>query len=321
MSDWITVYSFPISRDLSALFRFIQRYQLPLRIAEEKNRQLLLTSDAQIVEVLQPLLNSWESGQIDLDRVQLQKAEPAAPQSPGLSATHNEVEWQREREVETGQERPGILPAFPLDKTPVSLLLIALCFFGWFLQTNSLSSGLLIYPDADTSLLSAQSSLAWHLQSGELWRLWTPAIVHFSFLHALFNALGIWILGRPLEARGGPIIFVVLVLLGGIASNLFQYTWEPGAVFGGMSGVVYALVGFVLVVQRWQPAWRDIPSGIITVALVWLILCALGVLTYFTGVRVANAAHLGGFITGLMIALVYCVMGGARKFNSYPASI
>ncbi|BBM01667.1 rhomboid family intramembrane serine protease [Microbulbifer sp. GL-2] len=318
MSQWIVVYAFPLSKDLSALVRFIQRYQLPLRIAEEKNRQQLLTPDASLAEILKPLLQRWDAGEIDLDKVQIQSTQPGDALETAAETIDSVAELAGQPDKNTSAEHKGrrasVLPSFPLDKTPISLLLIALCFLGWFLQTNNFSNALLIYPDQSGNTL-AHSSLAWHLQSGEWWRLLTPAIVHFSLPHALFNALGIWILGRPLEARGGSFMYIALVLIGAAVSNLTQYLWEPRVLFGGMSGVVYALVGFALVVQRFQSAWRDIPSGLLTVAMAWLIVCALGIVTFFTGVGVANAAHIGGFFSGLVIALVYCVLGGGRKFS------
>ncbi|WP_444946030.1 rhomboid family intramembrane serine protease [Microbulbifer sp. VTAC004] len=317
MSQWLVIYSFPLSKDLCALAHFIQRYQLPLRIVEEKNRQQIMTFDGNLAEVLKPLLQRWDAGEVDLDRVQLQAAQPNGAPDSAVEANDPETESAHQPKKNVSSEQAhnqvSVLPSFPLDKTPVSLLLIALCFVGWFLQANNFSSALLIYPDQTGNPLS-DSSLAWHLQNGQWWRLLTPAIVHFSLPHALFNALGIWILGRPLEARGGSLMYTLLVLIGAIVSNLSQYLWEPRVLFGGMSGVVYGLVGFALVVQRFQPAWRDIPVGIITVALVWLVLCALGVVTFFTGVGVANAAHIGGFVSGLVVALVYCVVGGGRKF-------
>ncbi|MFC6977834.1 rhomboid family intramembrane serine protease [Microbulbifer taiwanensis] len=141
----------------------------------------------------------------------------------------------------------------------------------------------------------------------------------FFLPHALFNALGIWILGRPLEARAGTLAFAALVLFSAAASNLAQYYWSPQMVFGGMSGVVYALVGGVFVLQRWQPGWRDVPAGIVALAVGWLLLCATGLVTYVLGVGVANAAHFGGFISGLLLTLLYCLAGGARHFSDNTA--
>ncbi|QFT56676.1 rhomboid family intramembrane serine protease [Microbulbifer sp. THAF38] len=318
MSQWISIYSFPLSKDLGALARFIQRYQLPLRITEEKNQQLLLCPDAGLAEMLKPLLQRWDSGELDLDQVQMQRIEDGVPVSEATqvsaATTDSQAGATEDNPDKKNSDAVSVLPSFPLDKTPISLLLIALCFFGWFLQVNNLSSGLLIYPDQSGAHPFSQSSLAWHLEQGQWWRLFTPAIVHFSLPHALFNALGIWILGRPIEARSGSVVFILLVLLCALASNLAQYFWQSGVKFGGMSGVVYALVGFALVLQRFQPLWRDIPAGIPAVALVWLLLCALGIVTLLTGVGVANAAHIGGLLSGLVIALVYCALGGARRF-------
>ncbi|MFS1525012.1 rhomboid family intramembrane serine protease [Microbulbifer sp. 2304DJ12-6] len=321
MSQWIAVYSFPLSKDLGALVGFIQRYQLPLRIVEEKNRQLLLTVDDRLGQMLKPLLQRWETGEINFDDVQLQRVAPDDSSGSGVTGIQPPQSPEPSPESHTGNKPAGpppassVLPVFPLARTPVSLVLIALCFLGWVLLVNNSANVLLITPNQSGSPLSVQSSLAWHLQHGEYWRLITPAMVHFSLPHALFNALGIWILGRPLEARTGSLALVALVVLGAVISNLSQYLWEPQVRFGGMSGVVYALVGAVLVIQRWQPAWRDVPNGIPAVALIWLLLCALGIVTFFTGVGVANAAHIGGFLSGLVIALVYCALGGARKFN------
>ncbi|MDP5210450.1 rhomboid family intramembrane serine protease [Microbulbifer sp. 2205BS26-8] len=321
MSQWIAVYSFPLSKDLGALVGFIQRYQLPLRIVEEKNRQLLLTVDDHLGQILKPLLQRWEAGEISFDEVQLQRVAPGDRSGPGETRVQPPQAPESGPENRTGHKPVGsqpaspVLPFFPLVRTPVSLVLIALCFLGWVLLANHSADALLITPDHSGSPLSVHSSLALHLQRGEYWRLITPAMVHFSLAHALFNALGIWILGRPLEARAGSLAFIALVVLGAVISNVSQYLWEPQVRFGGMSGVVYALVGAVVVIQRWQPAWRDVPYGIPAVALIWLLLCALGIVTFFTGVGVANAAHIGGFLNGLVIALVYCALGGARKFN------
>lgn len=219
---------------------------------------------------------------------------------------------------EKSEEAPAayIPPQWPLRRTPLCAVLMALCFIGWLLHGTSLLEWLVIYPERGGDLGGAGSSLARHLEQGEFWRLWTPAIVHFSLPHALFNALGVWILGRPLEVRAGTLPLAVLVLVSGIGANLAQYWWEPGTLFGGMSGVVYGLVGAVFVLQRWVPTWRDVPPGLVTLALGWLLLFATGLVTYFFNVGIANAAHIGGFVCGLLLALLYCLAGGARKFSA-----
>lgn len=327
MSHWIPIYQFPLDKDLIELARFIRRHRLPLRIAEENNHQVLSTPDPQLSEFLVPLLTRWEAGEIDLARVQLKPVE-AEEAAEGESARAGAVKVEARSGKESEEkEKLSPLPSWPLHKTPLSLALIALCFIGWLLLRNDLAGSLLIFPErgGDFHLDNIPralggSTLAWHWAQGEYWRLWSPAAVHFSLPHALFNALGIWILGRPLEARAGTLPFALLVFASAAVANLAQYLWSPQTVFGGMSGVVYALVGAVSVLQRWRPKWRDVPAGIVALAIGWLLLCATGLVTYVIGTGIANAAHIGGFLCGLLLALVYCLTGGAHNFSDEPAS-
>ena len=336
MSDWTPVREFPLHQDLTELARFIQRCGLPLRISEENNCQLLSTLDPRLRELLLPVLERWDAGEINLAELRVETVPESAlhesetrtapeqsaesPASGPGAGNNRDLPPQTEEPADPGRGVAAApLPNWPLQKTPLSLLLIALCFIGWLLLRENMVRGLIIFPDRGGDFALAGSTLAWHLQQGEYWRLWSPAMVHFSLPHALFNALGVWILGRSLEARAGTLMFAVLVGISALVSNLAQYYWSPGTVFGGMSGVVYALVGSVLVLQRWCPAWRDVPSGIVLLAVGWLLLCATGIVTFVLGVGVANAAHVGGFVSGLLLTLSYCLLGGARKFAGPPA--
>ncbi|SEA10427.1 rhomboid family intramembrane serine protease [Microbulbifer marinus] len=318
MSDWTVVYQFPIDKDLSELAQFIRRYRLPLRITEENNRQILSSLDPHLGEMLLPLLRRWDTGEISLADVHLEQvpAETPTEEAGAKKPADTEIGAGDLPVEETISESAAMspLPSWPWRKTPLSLILIGMCFLGWFLLSNNLVESLLIYPDRGGDFQLDKSTLAWHWAQGEYWRLWTPALVHFSLPHALFNALGIWILGRSVEARAGTLPFAVLVLVSAAVSNLTQFYWSPQIVFGGMSGVVYALVGGVFVLRRRQPGWRDVPSGIVPLAIAWLLLCATGLITLIFGVGVANAAHIGGFVCGVVLTLIYCRVGGARKF-------
>ncbi|GAA5525203.1 rhomboid protease GlpG [Microbulbifer aestuariivivens] len=329
MSDWTAVYQFPIDKDLRELAQFIARSRLPLRISEENNQQVLWGPDPRFKEMLLPLLEHWNAGQIALADVRI---EPVTADAAGAGADPGEGDQPQHSAAEAGPEAgsaPGTgdvgradavgaapLPSWPLVATPLSLLLIGLCFAGWLLLRENLAQGLVIFPDRRQLFDWAGSTLAWHWSSGEYWRLWSPVVVHFSLPHALFNALGVWILGRSLEARAGTLPLAVLVLVSAAVSNLAQYFWSPETVFGGMSGVVYALVGAVLVLQRLAPDWNDVPRGVVTVAVAWLLICASGLFTLVFGVGVANAAHLGGFVCGVLLTLVYALLGGTQNFSS-----
>ena len=328
MSDWVTVCEFSLQDDLSEVAAFIQRHQLPMRISEERNRQQVTSLVPQLVEPMRQLLQRWQAGEVDLAQISVHVYEEQAAESAAAGANPD----GSEDSISDGTEASGAgtsgpadvapepevpasaIPQWRLSETPLSILLIALCFIGWFLWRQGWSEGLVIFRNPGGDFDVEHSSLAWHLAQGEYWRLWTPAMVHFSLPHALFNSLGIWIVGRSLEARAGTLWFALLVLVSAPVSNLAQYFWSPTVLFGGMSGVVYALVGAAFVIQRWQPAWRDVPGSLIWLFVVWLLVCMSGVVDYFIPGGIANAAHLGGFAAGLILALLFCLAGGARRF-------
>ena len=324
MSDWVTVCEFSLQDDLSEVAAFIRRHQLPMRISEERNRQRVASLVPQLVEPMRQLLQRWQAGEVDLAQIAVhvydEQQNSAVKDDTVATGTTTETPGDYDpagteaRAQPELPESPSVIPQWRFSQTPLCFVLIALCFIGWLLLRQGWVEPLVIFPQQTPDFDFDRSSLAWHLAQGEYWRLWSPAIVHFSLPHALFNSLGIWIVGRSLEARAGTWMFALLVLLSAPVSNLAQYFWSPQVLFGGMSGVVYALVGAAFVIQRAVPTWSDVPRSIIWLAVVWLLVCMSGVVDYFISGGIANAAHLGGFAAGILLGLVYCVAGGARRF-------
>ncbi len=94
-------------------------------------------------------------------------------------------------------------------------------------------------------------------------------------------------------------------------SNLAQYAVGPTALFGGLSGVAYGLLGFVLTMGRLVPdvpEWQ-FPPAIGIALLVLLVAFTTGITEPF-GLFVANGAHWGGLAAGVASALV---VGGWRS--------
>jgi len=137
------------------------------------------------------------------------------------------------------------------------------------------------------------------VQHGQIWRLWTPIFLHFSLWHILFNLLWLRDLGTHLENRTGTWHFAGGVALIALISNLAQYI-VAGAMFGGMSGVVYGLFGYIWVRGKFDRAYSEILSPMtVTILLIFL---ALGFFGLFEGM--ANAAHFSGLLTGMALGRI-----------------
>jgi len=140
------------------------------------------------------------------------------------------------------------------------------------------------------------------LGRGEYWRLLTPAFLHFGIFHLAFNGLWLWELGRRIETLAGSLHMLMIVLLMAIASNVGQYLWSGPALFGGMSGVVYGLLGYVWIRNRVSPrAILSLPGGLLGFMLIWLLAGMSGFMELLMGVSIANAAHAIGLISGMVL--------------------
>ena len=156
------------------------------------------------------------------------------------------------------------------------------------------------------------------IRNGELWRLFTPMFIHFGPMHIIFNMLWLRDLGSMIEGRESMWRLLFLVLVGAAISNLAQYLiYLPSLPrisggspnFGGMSGVVYALLGYI-----WIRGKLDRGSGLflhkstVTMMLIWLVVCFTGLLGH-----IANLAHLFGLIVGVVLGFLFSLPALQRR--------
>jgi GlpG protein len=145
------------------------------------------------------------------------------------------------------------------------------------------------------------------VRQGEVWRLVTPIFLHFGWIHLLVNSLWVFSLGSLIEARRGTRFMVLFVLASAVIPNLAQYRLERFPVFGGMSGVVFAMAGYA-----WQRGRNDPGGGIgldpmtVVMMFTYFFVCwaqelspsgSLGL--FGPTVRVANVVHTGGLLIGV----------------------
>jgi GlpG protein len=133
---------------------------------------------------------------------------------------------------------------------------------------------------------------------GEVWRLVTPILMHADLkinpLHLLFNMMWLYQLGSMVEARQSALFLFFFVVISAALSNVAQYVWM-GPHFAGMSGVVYALGGYIWIRGKYNPG-----SGLlldrqtVTWLLIWMVVCMTGLVGH-----IANAAHFIGLVVGM----------------------
>lgn len=134
------------------------------------------------------------------------------------------------------------------------------------------------------------------VQSGQAWRLITPVLLHFGWPHLLFNLWWFWGLGHAIERQRGTLALTGMVIGFGLVSNLGQYV-EAGPHFGGLSGVVYGLVGYVWMLGRYRPSvGLALQPQVMLLMVVWFLMGVYGTM----GVPVANTAHGVGLLAGLV---------------------
>jgi GlpG protein len=151
-----------------------------------------------------------------------------------------------------------------------------------------------------------------NVRKGEVWRLVTPIFIHFGWVHLILNMLWLHSFGGPVEDRRGSLFFLAMVLVVAVVSNAAQAVetaWRGSALFGGMSGVDYGLLGYVVVKSRTDPRERYfVAPGTTFIALLWLVLCILREIPPFSDVLarsippIANSAHVAGLIAGAALA-------------------
>ena len=134
----------------------------------------------------------------------------------------------------------------------------------------------------------------WH----QVWRWITPAFIHFGLVHFSFNLFSWWIFAGLVERAQSSVRLLGLLLACALASNWTEFLWSRNN-FGGLSGVVYGLLGYLWFYGRFNPRTvMKLPPGMIVFMLVAL---AAG----FTNLLpIANMAHLSGLVTGCVLGLV-----------------
>src|SRR6056297_1973342 len=279
------VLSAPLHEDLLPFSLLLRQRGVAHRIAEEGGRQVLDVADGAQVEEVETLYRRWRDGEFKL-------------------------------EVQRTPRKPQALAAKTASlQSPVALALILLSVCGFLLVYvfGSITlAGYLTFNPIDLR----DGQLTTQPMGSEYWRLVTPIFLHFGWLHIVFNCLWLWELGKRVEAVIGHFNFLMLCLVIAVVSNVSQFAYGGAGLFGGMSGVVYGLLGFAWVAPLFQPRWPIQPAPMIMLFMVgWLVACMAGVVEALGFGSIANAAHLGGLLSGVVLGAIFGSLSRSASDN------
>lgn len=147
------------------------------------------------------------------------------------------------------------------------------------------------------------------IKKGQVWRFITPMFLHGDAMHLAFNMLWLFVLGSAIERLHGSLFLLVIVFTTQTAGMLLQVmlpdaTFIPEALRGspfaiGASGAVYGLFGFLWIRPYFDQGYpiHLVPMNV-ALMLGWLVLCMTPMVK-----DVANGAHLGGLVSGMLMAV------------------
>ncbi|GLS28150.1 rhomboid family intramembrane serine protease [Marinibactrum halimedae] len=284
--NWYPLAQLPLTDDYSELSQILWQAGLAHRFTEEKGHQCLWLPESTDAEHVKALAEQWKAGLI-------------VPKSTSSQRFSERFSESVQRFL-TG----------PAKNAPLTIMTLVLGFLGamvvWLDATGTKGwlslltfTGFIPYGDR-IAFIRWQYTLS----QFEVWRLVSPAFLHFGALHYLSNSVWIWVFGARLEAKFGSLAMGSALLFLMLISNMAQYWWSGPSLFGGLSGVVYGLLGFILVYQRVveEPAVK-VPNVLAMFMLLWLVLGMVGGIDLFIEGSIANGAHLGGLLAGVALGL------------------
>ena len=157
------------------------------------------------------------------------------------------------------------------------------------------------------------------LDLGDLKALLMSMFMHAGWMHLIGNMLYLWIFGDNIEESLGHVGYLVFYILGGAAAALAHILTAPGSQVPavGASGAVAAALGAYLVLYPHSRVFTFIPLGFFSRLTLVPAIVVLGlwfVLQLFSGVAslgasdgggVAFWAHIGGFVFGVLVGLLF----------------
>ena len=282
----IRAVSLDVALNLSQFSRRLTVAGIAHRVVEESGQQTIWVHSEDDVQAVKQQLAHWLKSALHHSEAGERVAESSA-----ASASDQLL-------------RIGRLAYFSFRRCPLTWVLMIACIGVALVSSmgsNTASVRYLFFP------LLPNASLVGLLAEIDnfslLLRTLTPMLLHFGELHLIFNLLWLWYFGRQLESIIPWWSYALLVSATAFVGNTAQY-WQLGYNnFGGMSGVVYGLVGFVWTLSNCLPNSGMLISTKMFIAFV----AGLVLMEIIASSSIATAAHIGGLLSGLLLGVIFAV--------------
>jgi rhomboid protease GluP len=216
--------------------------------------------------------------------------------------------WPRVSKLELDRQLAGKKPKeddvvnmfrFLIPKKPhlVTSLILDLNILVFLVM---LFAGVHIISPTGSELLEWGANRRTETMSGEWWRLLTSMFLHGGFMHLILNIYGLVLASIFIEPVIGSTRYAIIYFVSGITGSIASIWWYDNAASVGASGAIFGLFGALLAVTL---------TGILPTAGKKLILMLFGpyvLINLLMGLAggIDNAAHIGGLISGAVVALI-----------------
>ena len=146
---------------------------------------------------------------------------------------------------------------------------------------------------------------------GQWWRLVSSMFLHSGIIHLLLNMYGLFMASLYVEPVLGKLRFVLLYFGAGIFASLSSVFWYEHVASVGASGAILGLFGAVIMLNAFKYFGKEYQQSVFMMFAPFIVISLL--MGLFGGID--NAAHIGGLVSGAVIALVM-YFGSDKKLNS-----
>jgi membrane associated rhomboid family serine protease len=200
------------------------------------------------------------------------------------------------------QRRSGWLWSSATPVLTYALIAINVAVFALQKASGDLTERLTLWPAA--------------VADGQIYRLVTSAFSHYGLTHLLLNMWALYVVGPPLERWLGRLQFGALYALSALGGSVLVYLLSPlNAATAGASGALFGLFGATFVVSKRLSLDLRWSAALIGINLIFTF-----VVPAISSMAISWQAHVGGLVTGALIALGY-VYAPRKRRNLIQAEV